>query len=171
METSDIDPGIQVFSKIFLRQTDYHAGGYLESFVSFSVDSFSPLPSHLPLLELSIAPCSFLVALSRALCTRANLDCFRYTIPLLPPPAGGVRVSRGVVWGGCVRRGVVVVVVAISLGPISRRGDRETTRHDENVCVCVCVCVLNRVEFELILITNREVVYIFGTDSEMEDGV
>lgn len=171
METSDIDPGIQVFSKIFLRQTDYHAGGYLESFVSFSVDSFSPLPSHLPLLELSIAPCSFLVALSRALCTRANLDCFRYTIPLLPPPSLTFRFSRRFVSIGYFRPSVVVVVVvAISLGPISRRGDRETTRHDENVCVCV----LNRVEFELILITNREVVYIFGTDSdggEMEDGV
>lgn len=139
MERSNIDPGIQVFSKIFLRQTDYHAGGYLESFVSFSVDSFSPLPSHLPLLELSIAPCSFLVALSRALCTRANLDCFRYTIPLLPPPSLTFRFSRRFVSIGYFRPSVVVVVVAISLGPISRRGDRETTRHDENVYVCVCV--------------------------------
>lgn len=131
---------------------------------------FSPLPSHLPLLELSIAPCSFLVALSRALCTRANLDCFRYTIPLLPPPSLTFRFSRRFVSIGYFRPSVVVVVVAISLGPISRRGDWETTR----TCVCVCVCVLNRVEFELILITNREVVYIFGTDSdggEMEDGV
>lgn len=46
----------------------------------------------------------------------------------------------------------------------------EETRHDENVCVCV-----NRVEFELILITSREVVLlIFGADSDgvnKEDGV
>ena len=153
------------FSKIFLHQImDYYARGYLDSFVSFSYLSIVSLLSPSP----PRAPCSFLVALS---CTRANLDCFRCSIPLLPSLT--FRFSRRFVSIGYFRPGVVVVV-AISLGPISRTG--ETTRHDENVCrcVCVCVCVLNRVEFELILIMSREVVYIFGTDSdggEVEDGV
>lgn len=107
-----------------------------------SVDCFSPLPSHLP---RSIAPSSFLVALSRTLCTRANLDCFRCSVldsPLLPPSSSLIDIPFfSQIRFHWVHFRPSVVVVAISLGPISRRGDRETTRHVENVCVCVCVCV------------------------------
>lgn len=123
-----------------------------------SVDCFSPLPSHLP---RSIAPSSFLVALSRTLCTRANLDCFRCSVldsPLLPPSSSLIDIPffsqirfHWVFSSECRRRRDFIG------SHIEKRRSRNDEARRERVCVCVWV---NRVEFELILITSREVVYL-----------
>lgn len=122
--------------------------------------SVSPASLSSSLLEYtdrpgSIVPCTLLVALSRTLCTRANLDCFRCGILDSPPPPSSsysltFRFSRRFVSIGYFRPSVVVLVVVVDfMGSHIEKRRRGTMR--------TCMCV-NRVEFELILITSREVV-------------